>query len=117
MQIGWRKTAELTHGASFLPPPGGGGAWGRWRDFSTGAAGNSSPCVEGSAFDALKVPSRCSVQNFEPLRVNKRHIWNPDLPQWRCFGPASTLPETARKRRDTGAISLLDLSRANACVS
>ena len=84
---------------------------------STGAAGDSSPCVEGSAFDALKVPSRCSVQNFEPLRVNKRHIWNPDLPQWRCFGPASTLPETARKRRDTGAISLLDLSRANACVS
>ena len=60
-----------------------------------GAAG-TCPCVEGSAFDALKVPSRCSVQNFEPLRVNKRHIWNPDLPQWRCFGPASTLPETAR---------------------
>jgi len=24
---GWSKTAELTHGASFLPPPGGGGAW------------------------------------------------------------------------------------------
>ena len=52
----------------------------------------------------VKVPSRCSVQNFEPLRVNKRHIWNPDLPQWRCFSPASTLPETARNT-ETPALS------------
>ena len=26
MRSGWRKSAELTHGASFLPPPGGGAA-------------------------------------------------------------------------------------------
>jgi hypothetical protein len=58
----------------------------------------------GSAFDAVKVPSRWSVQNFEPLGVNKRHIWNPDLPQWRCFSPASTLPETARNA-ETPALS------------
>jgi hypothetical protein len=68
------------------------------------AAGDSSLCVEGGAFNALKVPSRCSVQNFEPLRVNRRHIWNPDLPQWRSFSPASTLPEAARNA-ETPALS------------